>query len=78
MSDAIKKEILTLLAREWDTLGPPGILDISDIVSIIPEAPSVIMETIKELFSMGLIDMNTLKTAIFLTPEGYDHVYPDE
>lgn len=73
----MKKQILALLAREWDASGPPGILDISDVVSIIPDAPSQIMDQIKDLFSDGLIDMNFLKTSIFLTPEGYDIIHPE-
>ena len=65
-------KVLTLLAREWDYTGPPGILDVSDIVAAVPLAPSETLETIKELFTRGLIDMNRLKTAAFLTPEGYE------
>ncbi len=65
-------KVITLLAREWDYTGPPGILDISDIVAAVPLAPSETLETIKELFSRGLVDMNLLKTAVFLTPEGYE------
>ena len=69
-----KEQILTVLAKEWNITGPPGILDISDIVSIVPLAPSDTMATLKELFSLGLIDMNALKTSAFLTPEGYAYI----
>ena len=51
--------------------GPPGIMDISDIVMCLPLAPGDTVATLKELFSSGLIDMNELKTSAFLTPEGY-------
>lgn len=74
MPDSAKEKILSLLAKEWEFNGPPGILDVGDIVSIIPLAPSDTMETIKELFSSGLIDMNTFKTSAWLTPEGYAHI----
>ena len=74
MAQSSNIQILKLLAKEWSLSGPPGILDIQDIVSIIPEAPSEIMATIKELFSSGLIDMNELKTSAFLTPDGYDYI----
>ena len=67
-------KVLALLAKEWDYIGPPGILDISDIVSALPLAPSETLEAIKELFTRGLVDMNRLKTAAFLTPEGYEAV----
>lgn len=67
-----EQKILTLLAKEWDYIGPPGILDISDIVSSLPLAPSETLEAIKDLFTRGLVDMNRLKTSVFLTPEGYE------
>lgn len=71
MSNPIKRRILALLAKEWDLKGPPGILDISEIIAALPLAPSDVSEGIKDLFACGLIDMNTLKTSVFLTPEGY-------
>jgi Mn-dependent DtxR family transcriptional regulator len=46
-------------------------LDISDIVAALPLAPSEAMAAVKNLFTQGLLDMNTLKTSAFLTPEGY-------
>ncbi len=74
MPDSAKEEVLVLLAREWEFKGPPGIMDVGDIVSIIPLAPGDTMETLRELFSSGLIDMNTFKTSAYLTPEGYEHI----
>jgi DNA-binding IclR family transcriptional regulator len=64
-------KVLKLLAKEWDHSGPPGILDISDIVAALDLAPSETFQALKALFQIGLVDMNTLKTAAFLTPEGY-------
>jgi DNA-binding IclR family transcriptional regulator len=64
-------KILKLLAKEWDHSGPPGILDISDIIAALDLAPSETMQSLKTLFESGLIDMNSLKTSAFLTPEGY-------
>ena len=65
--------ILALLAREWDLNGPPGIMDISDVAALVTLAPSDTMATIRELFASGFIQMNPLKTSLWLTPEGYDH-----
>ena len=65
-------KVLKLLAKEWDYTGPPGILDISDIVASLDMAPGEIMQTLKGLYQNGLVDMNKLKTAAFLTPEGYE------
>ena len=65
-------KVLKLLAREWDYSGPPGILDISDIVAALDLAPSETLQTLKALYQSSLVDMNSLKTSAFLTPEGYE------
>ncbi len=72
MNDPTKAQILSLLAREWDFKGPPGILDISEIVAALPLAPSDILAAVKDLFERGLVDMNSLRTSAFLTPEGHE------
>jgi Mn-dependent DtxR family transcriptional regulator len=71
MLQAEEHQLLSLLAKEWDFSGPPGIMDIADIVSALPQAPSQTLQTLKRLFTGGLVDMNALKTSAFLTPEGY-------
>jgi hypothetical protein len=71
MPTSDEKEILRLLAREWDENGPPGILDVSDVVAAVASAPGNTLAALKELFARGLVDMNQLKTSAFLTPEGY-------
>jgi hypothetical protein len=40
-------------------------------VAALPIAPSDTLAALKTLYTSGLIDMNTLKTSAFLTPEGY-------
>ena len=67
-----ERQVLALLAKEWDLKGPPGILDISEIVAALPLAPSDTLAALKRLFEDGLTDMNALKTSVYLTPEGYD------
>jgi Mn-dependent DtxR family transcriptional regulator len=74
MPTVAENQVLALLAKEWDYTGPPGILDISDVVAALPLAPSETQEALKTLFASGLIDMNKLKSSAFLTPEGYDIV----
>ena len=66
-----ERRILQLLAKEWQLKGPPGILDVSDVVAALPLAPSDTLAALKHLFEQGLTDMNSLKTSVFLTPEGY-------
>jgi len=72
MSTEPNSQVLALLAKEWDMKGPPGIIDVSDIVAALPLAPSDTLPALKDLYSNGLIDMNKFKTSAFLTPEGYD------
>jgi len=64
-------KVLKLLAKEWEHSGPPGILDISDIVAALDLAPSETLHALKVLYQSGMVDMNTLETSAFLTPEGY-------
>ena len=71
MPTSEEQQVLMLLAREWDSNGPPGIMDISDIVAALKQAPSATLQALKSLYQSGLVDMNVLKTSAFLTPEGY-------
>jgi DNA-binding transcriptional ArsR family regulator len=64
-------KVLRLLAKEWEYSGSPGIMDISDIVTAMDLAPSETLQALKALYQNGLVDMNTLKSSAFLTPEGY-------
>jgi DNA-binding IclR family transcriptional regulator len=64
-------KVLKLLAKEWQHRGPPGILDISDIVAALDLAPSETLQALEGLYRNGLVDMNALKTSAFLTPEGH-------
>lgn len=71
MAGKAREQVLALLAKEWEFSGPPGIMDLSEIVAALPLAPSEALAAVKELFVAGLVDMNPLKTSVFLTPEGY-------
>ena len=63
--------VLKLLAKEWVHSGPPGILDISEIIAALDLAPSETLQALKALYQSGLVEMNSLKSSAFLTPEGY-------
>jgi Mn-dependent DtxR family transcriptional regulator len=71
MPTAAENRVLKLLAKEWDHSGPPGILDIVEIVAALDQAPSETLQALKSLYQSGLVDMNALKTSAFLTPVGY-------
>ena len=77
MPTSEEQQILMLLAKEWDYSGPPGIMDISDIVAALGQAPSATMQELKSLYQIGLVDMNVLKTSAFLTPEGHAAAHED-
>jgi len=72
MPTSEERQVLQLLAKEWDYSGPPGIMDISGIVAALDQAPGATLAALKSLYESGLVDMNTLKTSAFLTPEGYE------
>ena len=63
--------VLKLLAKEWQHSGPPGILDIGEIIAALDLAPSETLQALKALYQSGLVEMNSLKSSAFLTPEGY-------
>ena len=71
MPTSEEQQVLLLLAKEWTHSGPPGIMDVSDIVAALDQAPSATLQALKMLYRRGLVDMNALKTSAFLTPEGY-------
>jgi len=77
MATSEEQQILRLLAKEWEHSGPPGIMDVSDIVASLDQAPSATMQALKSLYQVGLVDMNVLKTSAFLTPEGHSAVQSD-
>jgi Mn-dependent DtxR family transcriptional regulator len=66
-----EQQILLLLVKEWVHSGLPGIMDISEIVAALDQAPSATVQALKTLYQSGLVDINVLKTSAFLTPEGY-------
>jgi len=71
MSTPEQNRILAILTEEWDLNGPPGIMDINDIVTAARLSRKETSAALSELFAKGLVDMNKFKTAAFLTPEGY-------
>jgi len=77
MPTSEEQQILLLLAKEWDHSGPPGIMDVGDIVAALGQAPSLTMQALKSLYQIGMVDMNVLKTSAFLTPEGHSAAYED-
>ncbi len=72
---AIEKDLLKLLAAEWENTGPPGYLE----TKILSEKLGIPLEKAKSvihsLFVRGLVDTNEVDTyAAYLTPEGYKRI----
>ena len=55
----------------------PLIMDVSDIVAVLGQAPSATIQALKSLYQISMVDMNVLKTSAFLTPEGHAAAYED-
>jgi predicted transcriptional regulator len=70
--DQQKKALLNVLADEWDEVGPPGIVDIKDVAERLNISVEDAVSIIKPLFVDGIIDADDARTAVYLTPEGYD------
>jgi predicted ArsR family transcriptional regulator len=51
-----QQSILNLLAKEWEQMGPPGIMDISDIAKQLKISVEDVRRAIKPLFVMGAVD----------------------
>lgn len=68
----VRNGILILLADEWDTCGPPGILEIADLSGQTGLAVEEVREALNSMFTGGIVDMDELRSAVYLTPEGYE------
>ena len=69
----IEKELLKLLAAEWENMGPPGYLETRILAEKLEIPPDKVKSVIQSLFVRGLVDTDEVDTyAAYLTPEGYD------
>ncbi len=69
----LEKELLSILAHEWEESGPPGYMEttlIADRLNIsVADAKSII----RSLFEKGIVDTDEVDTfAAYLTPQGYE------
>ena len=69
----IEKELLKLLAAEWENTGPPGYLETRILAEKLAIPPDKVKSVIHSLFVRGLVDTDEVDTyAAYLTPEGYE------
>ena len=52
MPTSEEQRVLLLLAKEWIHSGPPGIMDISDIVAALDQSPQRDLASAKDAVSM--------------------------
>ncbi len=69
--EKIEWSILHHLSREWDAVGPPGIVDNRDLIAGLGITADQAGAVLEKLFKSGAIDKDAGGYASYLTPEGY-------
>ena len=68
-----ERDLLILLAEEWEKTGPPGYVETTIIADRLNISPLDAKSIIRSLFVKGIVDTDEVDTfAAYLTPEGYD------
>ena len=68
-----EKDLLNILADEWEEAGPPGYVETTTIAARLGISVPQVKSAIQALFDKGVVDTDTVDTfAAYLTPEGYD------
>lgn len=74
-----ERELLSILAEEWEKSGPPGYVETSKIAEHLAISIADAKSTIRSLFTKGMVDTDQIDTfAAYLTPEGYELARKDE
>ena len=74
-----ERELLNILAEEWERSGPPGYVETSKIAEHLAISIADAKSTIRSLFTKGMVDTDQIDTfAAYLTPEGYELARKDE
>jgi predicted transcriptional regulator len=68
-----ERDLINILADEWETIGPPGYLETTLIAERLNISVTNAKSIIKSLFVKGFVDTDQVDTfAAYLTPEGYE------
>jgi len=68
-----EKDLLNLLADEWDKAGPPGYIETTSIAACLQMPVPQVKAAIQSLYEKGVVDTDKVDTfAAYLTPEGYE------
>ena len=67
-----EKNLLKLLADEWDEAGPPGYIETTTLAERLQMPVPQVKSVIQSLFEKGVVETDEVDTfAAYLTPEGY-------
>ena len=73
-----EKDLLNLLADEWENTGPPGYVETTIIAEHLKISIEAAKTLIRSLFVKGTVDTDEVDTfAAYLTPEGYEQARKD-
>ncbi len=68
-----ERDVLRLLAEEWQRSGPPGFLETIAIAGALGISVADARSTIRALFVKGLVGTDKVDIfAAYLTPEGFE------
>jgi hypothetical protein len=68
-----EKQLLILLADDWENSGPPGYLETSVLAELMNLSVEKTKSVIHALFVMGLVGTDAKEHyAAYLTPEGHE------
>ena len=74
-----ERELLNILAEEWEKSGPPGYVETSKIAEHLAISIADAKSTIRSVFTKGMVDTDQIDTfAAYLTPQGYELARKDE
>jgi predicted transcriptional regulator len=68
-----ERDLINILADEWENSGPPGYLETTLIADRLNISVADTKSIIRSLFVKGIVDTDEVDTfAAYLTPEGYE------
>ena len=68
-----ERNLINILADEWETTGPPGYLETTLIAQRLNISVANAKSIIRSLFVKGIVDTDEVDTfAAYLTPQGYE------
>jgi len=76
--DITKRQLLNLLAEEWESNGPPGMVDTPVIAKRLCIDAEIVKQIIRSLYGTGVIDTNMGEQYAMLTQKGFAIAKPND